>query len=76
VLISKLYEGQIAFVQAGVRSKTFEIKRGVKQGDPTRAMLFIAIMQDLLGDLQEKWDRLNSRRQSTKFGVLLKRGQT
>ena len=70
-LIKSLYEGQTASVQAGVRSREFAIERGVKQGDPISALLFIAVMQAILGGLQTKWKQANARRTGVKFGVPL-----
>ena len=43
--------------------------RGVKQGDPISALLFIAVMQDCLGDLCQKWGKANLRRTGLKFGI-------
>jgi hypothetical protein len=68
-IVKHLYSKQTASVQAGVRSREFPIKRGVKQGDPISALLFIAVMQDLLGSLQVKWEALNSRRKGHRFGI-------
>ena len=66
-LLQKLYEGQSACIQTGVRSRSFSIERGVKQGDPLSALLFIAVMQDICGNLQLKWDKANKRRKNTHF---------
>ena len=44
-LLQRLYANQEASVQAVTRSKSFQITRGVKQGDPISALLFIAVMQ-------------------------------
>ena len=56
-------------MQAGVRSRAFKINRGVKQGDPISALLFIVIMQDLCGRLQLKWVKLNRKRVGVPFGI-------
>ena len=53
-LVKNLYEKQAAFVQAGCASRKFPVARGVKQGDPISALLLIAVMEDLLGELQAK----------------------
>ena len=45
------------------------MERGVKQGDPISALLFIAVMQDLLGDLKIKWASANARRSGTQIGL-------
>ena len=36
-IIKRLYDGQTAYVQAGVASRRFPLLRGVKQGDPVSA---------------------------------------
>ena len=71
-LLSAMYEGQMATVQAGARSRPFFIERGVKQGDPVSALLFIAVMQDLCGRLKLKWSKANLRWKGAKFGVTLR----
>ena len=62
ILLKRLYEDQTAQVQAGNRSRSFSLKRGVKQGDPLSSLLAIAVMQACFEELHYKWDRLNSRR--------------
>ena len=74
-LLSSLYEGQVAYVQAGAKSRSFRINRGVKQGDPISALLFIAIMQASFSDLQSKWQRLDARRTGVKYGIEFPQGQ-
>ena len=69
VLLQRLYDQQRASVQAGVRSRGFDIRRGVKQGDPISAILFIAVMQDLLGGLQQRRDSASRKRNVFQFGV-------
>jgi hypothetical protein len=70
-LLELLYTDQQAYVQAGVKSRMFSIERGVKQGDPISALLFIAVMQACFAQLQLKWGRLNLRRTGIKFGLQL-----
>jgi len=70
-LLDVLYTGQEAYVQAGVRSRTFCVERGVKQGDPISALLFIAVMQACFSQLHVKWQKANSRRIGIKFGIKL-----
>eukprot|EP00973_Karenia_brevis_P048701 6757970-Karenia_brevis.AAC.1 len=41
-LLKILYDHQTATVMAGVESRAFPLERGVKQGDPISALLFIA----------------------------------
>ena len=69
MLLGSLYDGQLASVQAGARSRSFPIQRGVKQGDPLSALLFIAVMQDLCGRLKIRWAKANYRRTGLPFGV-------
>ena len=68
-LLRRLYHDQTATVQADVRSRVFKIARGVKLGDPISALLFIAIMQDLCGQLVCKWGAANRRRKGVTFGI-------
>ena len=70
-LLDVLYAGQEAYVQTAVRSEAFPIRRGVKQGDPLSALLFIAVMQQCFTELQQKWGRANIKRKGLPFGVLL-----
>ena len=69
MLLRSLHEGQTARVQAGAQSRSFSIMRGVKQGDPISALLFIAIMQDLCGKLQQKWAKTSNKRKGHPLGV-------
>lgn len=68
-LLESIYSNQEAFVNAGQDSRLFSIGRGVKQGDPLSALLFIAVMQACFGRLQNKWCMANSKRKGLKFGV-------
>ena len=70
-LVKHLYAQQAGYVQAGRSSQKFSITRGVKQGDPISALLFIAVMQDLLGTLKSRWEALNARRKNIKIGIKL-----
>jgi len=71
LLLSLLYADQVATVQTDARSRSFKISRGVKQGDPVSALLFIAVMQACFGELQTKWTKLNCRRKGHGFGISL-----
>jgi len=73
-LLRSLYDGQVASVQTSVRSRTFAMTRGVKQGDPISALLFIAVMQACFDELQHKWRKANVRRKGIKFGYDLDTG--
>ena len=74
VLLKRLYRDQTASVQAGTRSRTFSISRGVKQGDPISALLFIAIMQACFSELQGRWANANKRRTGVLFGISIAPG--
>ena len=68
-LLKQIYRDQVAYVHAGARSRNISIERGVRQGDPLSALLFIAIMQDLCGTLQVKWAKASARRKGHPFGI-------
>ena len=70
-LLKQLYTDQVAVVQTDIRSRTFNISRGVRQGDPVSALLFIAVMQACCEELQTKWTKANRRRKGLQFGVSL-----
>ena len=75
VLLKRLYADQFASVQAGDRSRRFTVARGVKQGDPISALLFISVMQACFGELESKWEKANRRRTKTKIGIEVSFGQ-
>ena len=52
-IIKRLCDGQTASVQAGAASRRFPLLRGVKQGDPVSALLFIAVMEQCFGSLKK-----------------------
>ena len=68
-LTQSLYAGQTARVKTGVESEEFSIPRGVKQGDPISALLFIAVMQDLCGNLKKMWAKANEKRKGPPLGI-------
>ena len=53
-IIKRLYDGQTASVQAGAASRRFPLLRGVKQGDPVSALLFIAVMEQCFPSLKNR----------------------
>ena len=61
VLLSKLYEAQTARV----------MERGVKQGDPISALLFISVMESIFTRLKRRWQSLNTRRKGTYYGLVI-----
>jgi len=70
-LIRVLYEKQCATVLAGKESRTFDIKRGVKQGDPISPLLFLAVMECMFRRLKQRWNRLNKRRSGQYYGFVI-----
>ena len=52
-------------------SRCFHLQRGVKQGDPLSALLFIVVMEDLFRPLQQRWKRLNDKRVGQYYGVVV-----
>jgi hypothetical protein len=70
-ILKKLYRDQTAYVQAGVASRKFTLSRGVKQGDPISALLFIAVMEACFRTLKQKWHGANQRRQGQYFGIVI-----
>ena len=70
-LLQKLYSGACAYVQTDVASRTFCLQRGVKQGDPISALLFIAIVEACLRKCRAKWTRLSKRRSNHCFGIVI-----
>ena len=70
-IIKRLYDGQTAYVQAGVASRRFSLLRGVKQGDPVSALLFIAVMEQCFRSLKKRWKSTNRRRTGQYFGIVI-----
>ena len=72
-MLSRLYDGQSAVVRGEVSSRSFKIERGVKQGDPISALLFIAVMEACLRKLKIKWITLNGARSRHGYGMHIDR---
>ena len=70
-LLAVLYSNQIACVTGGANSQDFPVGRGVKQGDPISALLFIAVMETLFRNLKQKWNTLNKRRKRQYYGIVV-----
>ena len=70
-LLRKLYSDQIGSVRAGEESRTFTLGRGVKQGDPISALLFIAVMEACFKTLKAKWNTADKRRVGHYLGIVV-----
>jgi len=70
-LLRRLYEEQRAYVKTSVSSRWFRIGRGVKQGDPLSALLFICVMEHIFQRLKKTWNRANVRRKGPESGIRL-----
>jgi len=64
-LLRRLYDQQHAYVSSGVSSRRFRICRGVKQGDPVSALLFICFMEHIFRRLKGIWKKTNARRKGS-----------
>ena len=70
-LLKVLYSSQTAAVVAGAESRSFNVQRGVKQGDPISALLFIAVMEAIFRKLKHKWNKAKARRKGPYFGIVV-----
>ena len=70
-LLKGLYQDQTATVESGGRSRFFELQRGVKQGDPISALLFISVMEAIFRKLKHRWNHLNTRRSGAYYGMVI-----
>ena len=70
-VLQSSYAGQTATVLAGCESTSFEICRGVKQGDPINAVLFIAVMEAIVRRLKVRWQTLSQRSQVLPYGIVI-----
>ena len=67
--LKALYDQQAAHVHIKAASRKFALERGVKQGDPISALLFIAVMQDLCNHIDKQWQELNMIGRNIKIGI-------
>ena len=56
-LLQKFYSGQVATVKTDVSSRSFNIERGVKQGDPLSSYLFNALLEHVFRQCKPAWER-------------------
>ena len=64
---------QTATVIAGAESRAFNLSRGVKQGDPISALLFIPVMEVCFRNLKKSWHGLNKPRLGQYYGMVVDR---
>ena len=56
-LLKQLYTSQLAYVRTDKHSRSFNIERGTKQGDPLSPCLFNALLEDAMRDVQATWKK-------------------
>jgi len=58
-VLRKLYRGMQAYVKLcpGVESRCFEVRRGVRQGDPLSPVLFNLVLSRVLQEVESVWQR-------------------
>ena len=66
-LLTDLYDNQVAVVQTDKTSKPFNIERGTKQGDPLSALLFTALLEDVVRNVKTKWENNHNQRAGLKI---------
>ena len=72
-LLQKMRKHQTATVIAGAESRAFNLSRGVKQGDPISALLFIPVMEVCFRNLKKSWHGLNKPRLGQYYGMVVDR---
>ena len=70
-VLQAVYEAQTSIVQTDICSRNFPVTRGVRQGDPISALLFIAVLQSCVGTLQKKWEGMSLKRSGALVGLAL-----
>ena len=66
-LLRRLYQGQTGKVSCDRCSRSFNIERGTKQGDPISPILFNATLEKIMRAVKRKW-------QSRKYGLEINNG--
>ena len=56
-VLRKLYEGQTGQILSDRASRVFRLERGTKQGDPMSPTLFNALLESIMRDLKQKWEK-------------------
>lgn len=56
-LLRKFYSEQVATVKTDANSRSFNIERGVKQGDPLSSYLFNALLEHVFRQCKPTWER-------------------
>ena len=57
-VLQRMYKGQTSQVSVdAMLSRSFEIQRGTKQGDPLSTLLFNAVLEDAFREVRTKWKR-------------------
>ena len=52
-------------------SRMFEVQKGVKQGDPISALLFICVLNKAIKAAKERWGRANRMRRQSMMGIVI-----
>ena len=68
-MLQRIYSGSMAYVFTDTASRSFFLHRGVKQGDPISAMLFIAVLESCISNVKQRWITLNERRNGSGYGI-------
>eukprot|EP00959_Pyramimonas_sp_CCMP1952_P070761 1477444-Pyramimonas_sp.AAC.1 len=70
-LLKRLHAKQSACAMAGAGSRTFDISRGAKQGDPNSSFSLFVVMGFLFRKLKVRWAGLNHKRLGPCYGMVI-----